>query len=140
MSMWLELVKVEESVAQALRKDPSVGEVLFFGKGETPPSLDPERDAVGLDYRTYSALVDGLEEAGEDCTWTHRVLGDDYGEAVEFELTYGNAWVFTPDEVRAIAAGLASEAWDPEEDYEENLARFFARAAEEGKAVVGGVN
>jgi len=74
----------------------------------------------------------------------------------EFEFCYGPAFFLTPEEVRQVAQGLVAEGWtgdttagdwyqenedaEYENDEFDDLGRFFAAAAAEGKAVIGGVN
>ena len=89
---------------------------------------------LGVEFVTASAW------AGIGCDWTRRALGEEYGSELAFEFCYGPGFGFSPAEVKALAEGLAAEEWDPEDDYEENIARFFAKAAAAGKAVIGGVN
>jgi len=141
MSMWLEYPKVSEAMLEAVRKDDAVAQAIFFGEEGQPDDFDPTADAIGLDYRTLSAILEGMEEAGIDTAWTHRALGEEYGDALSFELCYGPGFFFTVEEVAELAAGLSAEqTWDPDDDYEENIARFFVQAAKEKKAVIGGVN
>lgn len=141
MSMWLEYAKVSEATLEAVRKDDAVAQALFFGEEGKPADFDAGKDVIGLDYRTLSAMLEGMEEAGIDCSWTRRAIGEEYGDALSFELTYGPAFFFTVEEVAELAAGLsAEEGWDPDDDFEENIARFFVQAAMERKAVIGGVN
>lgn len=141
MSMYIELARLGTEGQKALSADAATTcSAIFFGEGETPADFDSAH-SIGLDYRTLLAMVEGMEEAEIDCRWTRCVMGEgDEGSALDFEFTYGPAYVFSPKEVVAIAEGLAGEAWDPEDDFEENIARFFAFAAKEGQAVVGGVN
>ncbi|MBB4705258.1 hypothetical protein [Sphaerisporangium siamense] len=67
-----------------------------------------------------------------------------------YEFGYGPAFVLDPAQVAAVAKGLMGEGWgfdpaqrDPEGDaYEgfEGLGPFYAAAARDGKASVGGVS
>ena len=139
MSMWLDYAKLSPELLEKVKATPEpLINALWFGEGEVDGVS--ESDLMGLDYRTLMAICEGLEEAGMDTTWTYRATGDEFGDVIDFEVTYGLVFYFTPSEVAQIAAGLAEEDWDPEDDYEENIARFFATAAGEGKAVIGGVS
>jgi hypothetical protein len=141
MSMWLELARLGTEGQKALAADAGATcRALFFDEGTAPSDFESTH-SIGLDYRTLLAMVEGMEEAEIDCGWTRSAFGEgDEGSALDFDFTYGPAFLFSPKEVAAIAEGLASEAWDPEDDFEENIARFFALAAKKGQAVVGGVN
>ena len=139
MSMWLEYAMVDEATFEKAKEDEGVCDAIFFAD-EAPAGVDRATQVIGLDYRTLSAMIEGMEEAGIGCDWTRRALGEEYGSELAFEFCYGPGFGFSPAEVKALAEGLAAEEWDPEDDYEENVARFFAKAAAAGKAVIGGVN
>lgn len=141
MSMWLELARLGSEGQKALAADAGATcRAVFFDDGEAPSDFDSTH-SMGMDYRMLLAMVEGMEEAEIDCRWTRSALGEgDEGSEVDFDFTYGPAFLFSPEEVVAIAEGLATEEWDPEDVYDENIARFFALAAKNGQAVVGGVN
>lgn len=142
MSMWLEFARLGPEGQKALAADAGATcRAIFFNEG-APPSDFEKSHGMGLDYQMLLSMVEGMEEADIDCGWTRSAFGEgDEGSALDFDFTYGPAFLFSPKEVVAIAEGLgASETWDPEDDFDENIARFFAWAAKAGQAVVGGVN
>lgn len=161
MSMWLELVKIDLPLLAQVRHNRELIAALFRGPGEDMPPLPGFRrgaDAYGHDYRIISAIAESraeVEEGSADWTvaypWLAMASGHG-GEVVdEYEFVYGPAFVLTPDEARQVAQGLVAEGWarravpcdwdeTSEDDGFEDLAPFFAAAAAEGKAVLGGVN
>ena len=143
MSMYLEYAKVSPETLKKILADDSILDAIFFGEGALPDGYNSGTDGIGLDYRMYAeiaeAMAGGTEIYDQD-TWTAKAAGNQFGTELEFEFNYGPVIYFTPEEVKQIAEGLPGEGWDPDEDYEENVARFFRVAAAEGKAVLVGVN
>jgi hypothetical protein len=109
-------------------------------------------DGAGTDWREYYA-------------WLARATGENEADHLPgYEFTYGPAFAFTSADVQPMADGLAEESWSldeddarelsgtgEEEEEEEDgvepefddfidLVPFFAAAAREGKAIVGGIS
>lgn len=163
MSMWLTLRKIDTALLEAIRDRPELVHELFFEVDDAAPprGFRPWADAYGYDYRTISAIVEGRAEDEEGTTdwtgcypWMARAIGHEGGEVIEdYEFCYGPAFVLTPDEVKKVAKGLAAEGWGlgasaadwgddrrDDDDEFEDLGSFFAAAAAEGRAVIGGVS
>ncbi|MFJ8112717.1 hypothetical protein [Streptomyces sp. NPDC096132] len=161
MSMWLSLAKIEPSLLTTAREKPELIDSLFFDEDDDPgapvPGFRPVADAYGYDYRLLSDIAEGRAQAEENTTdwmgaypWLAKASGHGCDVTEEYEFCYGPAFVLTPDEVRQVAEGLVAEGWVPstaakwdeetEDDEFEDLGPFFAAAAAEGKAVIGGVN
>ncbi|MFK0160663.1 hypothetical protein ACIQVK_52585 [Streptomyces sp. NPDC090493] len=149
MSMWLKLTKIEPALLMAVRE----GAVLS--------AFRTRADSYGCDHRILSTIAEGRAEAEEGTTdwtkaypWLARSTGHGCAavEEKEYESGYGPAFVLTPDEVRQVAEGLMAEGWattgttaadwtgESEDHGLEDLGPFFAAAAAEGKAVIGGVD
>lgn len=141
MSMWLEYAKVSKETLERIKDTPKpMIDAIWFGEGDPVEGVDLDSDVIGLDYRTLVAMWEGMEEVGLDMPWTQRATGEDFGNVVDYELSYGPVFYFTPQEVSELASGLTEDEWDVEDDFEENIGRFFAIAAREGKAVIGGIS
>jgi hypothetical protein len=179
MSMWLNLAKVSPDLLAQIRARPDLLDNLFFDEEADPPAgVDLRVDLFGCDYRTLTAIAEGMasqEAPGTDWRETYvflrRATGDDERDHLQgYEFTYGPAFALGTDDVLAVHRGLSDEGWDfdgddldddedelvpfdedegdpdddsdddnPEyEDFDE-LVPFFAAAAREGKAIVGGV-
>jgi len=150
MSMWLNLVKLTLDDVEKVKAKPNVLDAVFFDGGTSQlASYNEANDVFGTDYRTLSevgeAMADG-EELEEQDTWLAKSVGNGLGDELDYEFCYGPGFVLSPDEVKNVATGFASEAWyaDAEAvDDDENipgLVRFFETAAKEGKGVIGGVS
>lgn len=185
--MWLNLAKVSPDLLADIRVRPDLLDALFFDEaGDPPAGFDPRSDVLGCDYRTLSAVAEGMaaqEEPGVDWrekyVWLRRATGDNEADMVaDYEFTYGPAFAFDPATVQAVLDGLNDEGWafddldmTPEEleaagidltddaedvdaddddgddddidkhEYDDfvDLVPFFAAAAREGKAIVGGI-
>ncbi|OPC77412.1 hypothetical protein B4N89_43685 [Embleya scabrispora] len=123
-----------------------------------PGEFRPRADSYGLDYRLLAAVAESRARAEEDTAdweaaypWLARATGHGCDVVDEYEFCYGPAFVLGPDEVRRVAEGLVAEGWSRDgraarwdgerEDHElEDLGPFFAAAAAEGRAVIGGVD
>ncbi|MFF3373545.1 hypothetical protein ACFYXF_11420 [Streptomyces sp. NPDC002680] len=141
MSMWLKLTKLEPSLLKSALEE-------FRRTG----------DSFGCDYRLLSAVAEGraeVEEGTADWTkaypWLARSTGHGCVVIEEHRFGYGPAFILTPDEVRQVAKGLVAEGWavgataadwdgESEDHGLQDLGPFFAAAAAEGKAVLGGVD
>ncbi|MER5201440.1 DUF1877 family protein [Streptomyces sp. NPDC002755] len=161
MSMWLGLVKIDPSLLSALQQHPESISALFFEDDMPEPlvsGVHPTADSFGCDYRQLSDLAAGRSQAEQDTVewqtaypWLARATGENCSTIEEFEFGYGPAHFLTPDEVGQVAQGLAGENWtsraaaahwhtEAEEKDFDDLVPFFAKAAAEGKAVLGGVS
>lgn len=142
MSIQLEYCKVTPATLAKILLDESILGSIVFGKGEPPAEFDGTKDWTAVDYRIYSAIAEetGGMEISAQKTWTAKAAGVNFGSDLEFEFNYGPAFYFSVEEVKQIAEGLIEEGWNPEEDYDGNISRFFSRTSAEGKAVIGGVN
>ncbi|MFI2433065.1 hypothetical protein [Streptomyces sp. NPDC018693] len=159
MSMWLELAKIEPSLLTEVREKPELIHALFFQKDDPAPlpqGFRPGPDSYGEDYRNFVATAEAPAETEEGTTEWGLARATGHGcEVIDGydEFCYGPAFVLTPGEVRQVAKGLVAEGWDADEaadrdeededgevDEFEDLGAFFAAAAAEGRAVIGGVN
>lgn len=155
MSMQLMYTKVTNETLEKIKKDAELINAIFM-EGEAPLSdWDYDKDTFEMDYRWFievaAAHADGVE-IFEQTGWAAKAIGhlieeenSKFGRLIDFEFCYGPAFYFTAEEVKKIAAGLAIELGDMQEDsspddFEDDVPAFFRFAAEEGKAVVGGVN
>ncbi|WP_432087535.1 hypothetical protein [Streptomyces sp. bgisy095] len=161
MSMWLDLVKIDSSLLAVLRERPELIGALFFEDDVPEPlvsGVHPTGDSFGHDYRLLAEVAEGRAEAEKGTSdwrtaypWLARATGEDCRTVEGFEFGYGPAHFLTPDEVGQVAEGLVGERWTDrtsaahwnagagERDFDD-LVPFFAKAAEEGRAVVGGVS
>ncbi|GCD92686.1 hypothetical protein [Embleya hyalina] len=123
-----------------------------------PGAFRPRADSYMCDYRLLAAVAESRARAEEGTAdwesaypWLARATGNDGDVVEEYEFCYGPAFVLAPDEVRRVAEGLVAEGWvrggraarweEEREDHElEDLGPFFAAAAAEGRAVIGGVD
>ncbi|WP_431971013.1 hypothetical protein [Nocardia sp. bgisy134] len=161
MSMWLELAKIEPSLLEEMREKPELIHTVFFSENDSAPlpgGLRRVADFYGYDYRTLSAIAEGRAEAEKGTAdwrdaypWLARATGDHCDVIAGYEFCYGPAFVLTPNEVRQVTEGLVAEGWvlgttvadwdeENEDDEFEDLCPYFAAAAAEGKAVIGGVS
>ncbi|WP_157968562.1 hypothetical protein [Streptomyces geranii] len=108
------------------------------------PGLVGDLSFHGYDYRVLDAVAEGRAEAEEGTAdwrtaypWLARATGHGCATVEGYEFGYGPAFVLTPDEVRQVADGLRAEGWA---GAFEDLDPFFAAAAAEGEAVIGGVD
>ncbi|MDR6980776.1 hypothetical protein J2X68_007518 [Streptomyces sp. 3330] len=160
MSMWLALVKIDPAMLSAVRERPELTGALFFEDDVPEPlvsGVHPTGDCFHYDYRLLSDMAEGRSEAEEGTPkwhtaypWLARATGENCSTVEGSELGYGPAHFLTPHEVGQVAAGLAGEHWTsrasaPHWDAEaedrdfDDIVPFFARAAAEGKAILGGV-
>jgi hypothetical protein len=133
MSMWLNLAKVSPALLTEIRADPALLDRLFFeDEAGVPDGVTARADIFGCDYRTLVAVAEAKAvDAGADGDdwndsqpWLARATGDDTGNLIEeYEFTYGPAYYFDADEVRAVHDGLVAEGWvfpdDMFDEYEE---------------------
>jgi len=167
--MWLTLAKVNPGLFAEIRANPDLLDAIFFDEDDRPAGLDERSDVFGCDYRTLSAVAEGCAEADEagvdwreHYAWLARATGENEADHLPgYDFTYGPAFAFAPTDVQRVAEGLAEESWsldeedarelsgnnsdeededDPEFDDFIDLVPFFAAAAREGKAVVGGIS
>ncbi|WP_157594548.1 hypothetical protein [Streptosporangium amethystogenes] len=158
MSMRLNLAKIDVELLESVRANPALIGTILFNGGQAPAGFQRETDMFGDDYRTLGAIAEGRAEAEHEtaqwrkcCPWLAAATGEDGENDVEgYEFGYGPAFVLDPGQVTAVAQGLMSEGWGfgavrrdtANGAYEgfADLGPFYAAAAREGKAVVGGVS
>lgn len=158
VSMWLNLAKIDVELLESVRANPDLIGAIFFDDGQAPVGFHHEADAFGDDYRTLDAIAQGRAEAEHESAqwrecypWLAAATGETGENDVEgYEFDYGPAFVLDPGQVTAIAQGLMGEGWGfgaarrdaADGAYEgfEDLGPFYAAAAREGKAIVGGVS
>ncbi|MEV5905197.1 hypothetical protein [Streptomyces sp. NPDC052127] len=161
MSMWLALVKIDPALLAALQERPELVGALFFEDDVPEPlvsGVDPTADSFHYDYRLLSDMAEGRSEAEKGTPkwhtaypWLARATGENCSAIERSEFGYGPAHFLTPHEVGQVAAGLAGEHWthrasaahwnaEAEERDFDDLVPFFAKAAAEGKAILGGVH
>jgi hypothetical protein len=133
--MWLTLVGIEPALLGDGREQPRLVGELLDGRGR-----DDALDAHGEDYRVLHDIAQGRAEVEEGSVeWRTvypalaRATGD--GCAVVDVLDSGDeaAFVLTSEEVARVAEGLGDEGWTRFLE----IARFYVKAAAEGRAVVG---
>ncbi|WP_433256089.1 hypothetical protein ACQPYK_16355 [Streptosporangium sp. CA-135522] len=158
MSMWLNLAKIDVELLESVRADPDLIGEIFFDNGQAPAGFRPETDMFGCDYRTLNAVAEGRAEAERESAqwrecypWLMAATGENGENDVEgYEFDYGPAFVLDPGQVTMVAQGLMGEGWgfgaarrdaaDGADEGFEDLGPFYAAAAREGKAIVGGVS
>jgi hypothetical protein len=148
MSMWLNLAKLSSEQLELVRLEPQRLDGVFFEEDAGGiDGIDEDADVFGTDYRTLLAIAEALEiDLDDGESWLSRATGNGLGSEIDYEFCYGPGFTMTADEVKQVAAGLAAEPWAEDAlgvDDDENLPgllRFFAKAAEEGKGLVGGVS
>ncbi|MEU8134126.1 hypothetical protein [Streptodolium elevatio] len=133
MSMWLHLAKVDAAVAADVRSNPDLVDDLLDG-------AHPADETHGEDYRAVDQIAEGradVEEGAADWReaypWLGKATGEGGGEIDGTDFGYGPAFLLDADEVRQVADGLAAEGWSRFLE----LGPFYAKAAAEGKCVVG---
>ena len=62
MSMWLEYAMVDEATFEKAKEDEGVCDAIFFAD-EAPAGVDRATQVIGLDYRTLSAMIEGMEDS-----------------------------------------------------------------------------
>ncbi|MFI6796144.1 hypothetical protein [Streptosporangium canum] len=158
MSMRLKLAKIDVELLESVRANPDLIGTIFFNGGQAPAGFQRETDMFGDDHRTLSALAEARAEAEHETVrwrkcypWLAAATGENGQNDVEgYEFGYGPAFVLDPGQVTAVAQGLMGEGWGfgaarrnaAEGAHEgfEDLGPFYAAAAREGKAIVGGVS
>ncbi|MEV7008860.1 hypothetical protein [Streptosporangium sp. NPDC051022] len=156
--MWLNLAKIDAELLESVRAAPDLIGTLFSDDGRAPAGFRHGIDVFEDDYRTLAAVAEGRAEAEHGTTrwggcypWLAAATGEDgENDVEEYELGYGPVFILDPGRVAEVARGLMGEGWGfatarrgaAEEAYEgfEDLGPFYAAAAREGKAVVGGVS
>ncbi|MFI6742769.1 hypothetical protein ACIBI9_58590 [Nonomuraea sp. NPDC050451] len=147
MSMRLNLAKIEAALLESVRADPALIGTILVNDGQSHAGFSRETDMFAADYRILTAIAEGRAEAEHATTkwrrcypWLATATGENGENDIEgYEFGYGPAFVLDPVQVTAVAEGLAGERWGSGAGFEV-LVAFYAAAAREGKAVVGGVN
>lgn len=157
VSMWLKLAKIDVELLESVRANPGLIGTIF-DSGQAPAGFHRGADVFGCDHRILSAVAEARAEAEHEtaqwrkcCPWLAAATGENGQNDVEgYEFGYGPAFVLDPGQVTAVAQGLTGEGWgfgaarrDAAEGAHEgfeDLGPFYAAAAREGKAIVGGVS
>lgn len=161
MSMWLDLVKIDPALLAEIRTSPQLIDALFDEDDIPAPlttAVHRTADFFGHDYRLLAELAEDRAKVERNTAdwhtaypWLARATGHDCPTVEAYDFGYGPAHFLTPDEVARVAEGLRAEHWSPgarathwdpgaeDRDLTE-LVPFFAKAAQEGKAVLGGVS
>ncbi|MEU3277384.1 hypothetical protein [Streptomyces antibioticus] len=136
MSMWLNLAKTDPVRLREARANPELIDALFDAESA-------EADLHEEDYRLLADIAEGraaAEEGSADWSsaypWLARATGQGCETVEEYDFGYGPAFLLTPDEVRRTADGLEREGWSRFLE----LSAYYAKAAAEGKGVIGGVS
>jgi hypothetical protein len=136
--MWLNYAKVTPEALSSLKKSPKLVEGLFFDSAVgAVAGFEPDKDVFGEDYRMITEVAEAMaggESFYEQETWLTRAMGHGMGEEVAYEFCYGPGFCFSAEQVQQIANGLSKE------DDPFGVSDFFAEAARQGRAVVGGVS
>ena len=139
------LAKVDPSVADRVLAEPDAVERIWPEDGVVDADLgiDPEGDRFEEDFLYLGRFLAGEEDTGgRDVTWLTRA-SQGTGTEVAHEFGYGAGFVVPAAEVPEVAEGLVAEGWSGGREDGETVAHalvdFYAAAAREGKAVVGGV-
>jgi len=116
--MWLSLAKVDPSVLTAIRAEPDLLDAYFEYDEAAPAGFNPYSDLFSCDYRTLTAIAEAKaehENNSDDWTecfpWLRRATGEGEGEQLDYEFTYGLAFVLDVHEVPEVVAGLTAEGW-----------------------------
>jgi hypothetical protein len=164
MSMWYCLAKITPDSLAAMWTQPElVGGLFFDDCPPVPGDFDKKADTQGDDWlmlsevaEAYAAVRGTPAEFCSQATWLSKAVNGAGGEELDFAFTYGSAWALTPDRVAEVAQGLKAEtaalqaaAADTAEEEDDPtpfyftlvraIAEFYGAAAEQGRAIVGGV-
>ncbi|MBB4917512.1 hypothetical protein [Streptosporangium saharense] len=143
MSMRLMLAKIDPEVLRAVRINGDlVGQILGGSSRE---------DGFEDDYLALGVIAEGRAEAehgdarwGRCYPWLAAATGADGTDDLPgHTFGYGPPFALDPERVVRVARGLAGEGWGfaaARRDGFEGLGPFYAAAAREGRAVVGGVS
>ncbi|QDY78772.1 hypothetical protein [Streptomyces qinzhouensis] len=123
MSFWMRLAKISPGLLPEIRKQPGLVPDLFSDDGEAEPLAGVDRDADLLEFQFFPE-EENLDH-GHWLSTVHRV-----GEALGEDFDHGDLFAVGPDEVAGIAGALPGGS---------PVGEFFADAAREGRAVVGGL-
>ncbi|MGV9314771.1 hypothetical protein ACWDR0_21685 [Streptomyces sp. NPDC003691] len=123
MSFWMRLAKISPGLLPGIRHEPGLVPDLFADDGETelPPGVDRDKDLLEFQFFPEQENLDH----GHWLSTAHRV-----GEPLGEDFDHGDLFAVGPDEVAGIARSLPGDS---------PVGAFFADAAREGRAVVGGL-
>ncbi|MEW1544958.1 hypothetical protein [Streptomyces tsukubensis] len=123
MSFWMHLVKISPAHLPAIREQPGVLLDLFSEDGDAEPPAGFDRAADLLEFQFFPE-----EENVDHHHWlstVHRV-----GEALGEDFDHGDLFAVGPGQVAGVVGTLPGDS---------PVRAFFADAAREGRAVVGGL-
>jgi hypothetical protein len=140
--MVLYLVKVPGSVAERIVARPELLDQVWEEaevEDDGVARLDEERDKLMEDYL---GLARDINERPERYPWMQQALNG-IGAEIPYDFGYSQAFVITPEQAGAIAAGLAEEGWwRPGQEIvtiDHAIAAFYTDAARDGRTVIGGI-
>jgi hypothetical protein len=141
--MILRLIKAPPAVGAHVRTEPGLLDQLWNRAPVTDAgvaTIDADADVMSEDYRLLWELV---EEDQSRFAWMVRAING-IGETLDYECGYGPAFIVPAEQVVAVADGLVAEGWESAREYGETVAHgvfdFYAEAAANGKAIIGGVS
>jgi hypothetical protein len=147
MSMWLKLIPVDPSFVAEVEACPDLLDRLWF---EDDPGDDVLEERLGFGGAGDADDLALAEFWTPEQTWLAPAVGIGAGR-LPYECTYGLAWFHPAPDVTRIAGGLSNEVASfpqapgpddrerPYVDIARSVAAFYGRAADERKAVIGGL-
>jgi hypothetical protein len=153
MSMSFNLAKLDPVSLAAVLEDPELLEDVFLGeRPKLPGAFKVKADLYSEDWRGMKEVSDACARLGARPGLMDAVDGAG-GRTLDVDLTYGAAWVLTAELVAAMAERLTAEREalratqltddeDPRLVYGyllDEMIQFYGAAAQQGRAVVGGV-
>ncbi|GAA2687981.1 hypothetical protein Apa02nite_035430 [Actinoplanes palleronii] len=138
------LAKVLPALAERIKADPDLLDQLWEESDEPEPdaeiaAIDRDHDTFLEDYLYVSREVD---KEPARYPWMRRALSGT-GTEIEYDFGYDNGFLVTAQEAAEIADGLALEGWWSQGQavtlIPHAIAAFYRSAADEGRAVIGGV-
>ncbi|GAA2662218.1 hypothetical protein Adu01nite_94940 [Paractinoplanes durhamensis] len=139
--MELCLVALTAHLASRIEVEPGLLDQIFLRVGSVPESGDEEvvearESCLVEDYRRILSKIEQQEYP-----WLYQAINGT-GRVVDYEFGYGRGFLLLPQEVVEIASGIATEGWlqDVPNIYpQQQVARYFTRAADRGYSIIGGV-
>ncbi|MEM9071851.1 MAG: DUF1877 family protein [Myxococcota bacterium] len=114
MSIFVNLARVSETALEAIRKEPTLLEALFFETGDAERlaalGLGSER-VTGFDYRTLHEALLGLAEAMGEEVDEDQVVFDELavGGEIDFDAGMGPAFFTPAKDVASVREGMLSD-------------------------------
>ena len=132
--MWMNFARVSAASLEALKKDASGLDFLFFSEDGAKAAANSAgivgAPCAGLDYRTAAMVIEAMaEHTGEgesDPLGELGVTGD-----LDYDAGYGPAFYLDPAAVKKASADSGIPPLDDE------VEELFAAAAKAGEAIVG---